>query len=334
MKKVVNIILIVCIIVSFTGCAEKEIPQKINLPNEKEVYAVQIGSFKTKTEKFGNMRLQSLFKDIGKIKPIEKKDIGKIKCGEKQARDYTSVVFHYQKNKAEAFYFFKHNKKWYLETKDGYVYQNAEFINKIVSYSDDSQSNSTNLADIELSIPSEKILKLVKDSKELDIKYEFANSVQNYIESGLSTKEAISQTKSALLSDEYRYQYAVKNGYKLSEQKINEMKKQEEKVDKSANNFNELEVAYKSAGFTYDDYLQKERNIDVKYDTISALTDTIQKQFYDGKADRVGTKECWSEEEYWNTYLLNVIMPTSRKYNMDGFKKQLKQAEVYYKKNF
>ena len=64
------------------------------------------------------------------------------------------------------------------------------------------------------------------------------------------------------------------------------------------------------------------------------ISNRIKQQFYDGKSSSIGKKEYWSATDYWNAYYIDKILPEINVYDIKDYKKQLKEAEVYYKKNF
>ncbi len=102
--------------------------QKVSIPNPEAISQIQLRTVKISREDYPSKKLDNLLKSIedtvlvesGKNKRLERND------------EFTSVLLIYEDGTKEKFFFFENDGKWYMETEQGILYENAEFIKDYV----------------------------------------------------------------------------------------------------------------------------------------------------------------------------------------------------------
>lgn len=98
--------------------------QKVSIPNPEAISQVQLRTAKISREDYPSEKLDNLLKSIEDAVPVES---GKNKRLERND-EFTSVLLIYEDGTKEKFFFFENDGKWYMETEQGILYENAEFI--------------------------------------------------------------------------------------------------------------------------------------------------------------------------------------------------------------
>ena len=272
------------------GCSsEKELSQ-IEIP-EEEIVKFQMGSIKSKPEEY--KKLSSLIKDMEEAVPEKDQ-----KKAPHRGEDYYPVSFIYEEETKDIFYFFPKDERWYLETENGDVYGNADFILDYV----DIDFNVDVKREIRIDKDTfKRYLEIGKDFKTYDTKFSFANGVVNTMEeTGDTEEEAISKVRKSRIDTRKVYEYAKKSGYEVSEKEV------EERIKKILEDFNEqedypeYEAICKEYGTTMEECLEKSRDYIKEEMTKNKLSLETYKDFQNGK-DKI------KDKTYETPYELSLI---------------------------
>jgi hypothetical protein len=102
------------------GCSSEKEPSQIEIPEEK-IAKFQMGSIRSKPEEY--KKLSDFIENMEGAVPEKDQ-----KKAPHRGEDYYPVSFIYEDETKDIFYFFPKGEKWYLETENGDVYGNADFI--------------------------------------------------------------------------------------------------------------------------------------------------------------------------------------------------------------
>lgn len=194
------------------GCSSEKEPSQIEIPEEK-IAKFQMGSIRSKPEEY--KKLSDFIENMEGAVPEKDQ-----KKAPHRGEDYYPVSFIYEDETKDIFYFFPKGEKWYLETENGDVYGNADFILDYV----DIDFN----IDVKREIRIDKdvlkrTLEIGKDFKTYDTKFFFASGVVNTMEkTGDTEEEAISKVRKSSIENQKIYEYAKKSGYEVSEKEVEE----------------------------------------------------------------------------------------------------------------
>ena len=242
--------------------------------------------------------------------------------------DYDVVSIIYKDGSKDIFYFFHQDDKWYLETPEGIVYQNADFITDVFESSKELEVQSVHIRE-----PYEWQLELEKETEKYDISFSFKLKVYyNINERAMTLEEAINDARQSIKTDMVLYQYALKEGYGLTEQEKQQALQEEIEQAKRAENYNEINEQYLAQGLTLEDSLKKQKESIAMSRATDRLYNAKYEEFRHGK-DKIGNTVCETVTEYWNAFLMEEMWPQMENYDLGEFETQLDAAEEQIKNN-
>ena len=309
--------------VLLAGCSsEKELSQ-IEIP-EEEIAKFQMGSIKSKPEEY--KKLSNLIKDMEEAVPEKDQ-----KKAPHRGEDYYLVSFIYEDETKDIFYFFPKGEKWYLETENGDVYGNADFILDYV----DIDFNVD--AKMEIRIDKDtfkRYLEIGKDFKTYDTTFFFANGVVNTMEeTGDTEEEAISKVRKSRIDNRRVYEYAKKSGYEVTEKEVEERIKKILEDFKEQKDYPEYEAICKEYWTTMEECLEKSRDYIKEKMTRDKLSLETYKDFQNGK-DKIKDKTYETPYEYSRAILDEVVYTEISDEDIASYIQELDEAEAYYLENF
>ena len=243
--------------------------------------------------------------------------------------DYDVVSIIYKDGSKDIFYFFHQDDKWYLETPEGIVYQNADFITDVFESSEELEVQSVHIRE-----PYEWQLELEKETEKYDISFSFKLKVYyNINERAMTLEEAINDARQSIKTDMVLYQYALKEGYGLTEQEKQQALQEEIEQAKRAENYNEINEQYLAQGLTLEDSLKKQKESIAMSRATDRLYNAKYEEFRHGK-DKIGNTVCETVTEYWNAFLMEELWPQMENYDFGELQKQLDITEESLKNIF
>lgn len=273
------------------GCGNQEV-EKIQLQEPETVSAIQMISLRLKVEDFGRAKLAMLMKDIETAEMEFSEEIRR----SKDFGSYYTVALTYEDETVDVFYFFMDNEDWYFETAEGIVYKDADFLDKYISIESEKEINSDAYTKTEVIEVPQALLEYAEQTGEEDINYYYSLLMHYYINEGFSEQQADAMAFERMIKGARIYEYAKESGYSISRENGKE----------------------KVWG-----YLVEEVNQDIEQD--------IKQEFRDGLVCKVRDTECWSVEEYWNTYYNMIICPETQEYVENVFLPRYEAAKQFFK---
>lgn len=215
-----------------------------------------------------------------------------------------------------------------METPEGSVYQNADFITGIIESSEELEVKSVHIRE-----PYEWQLELEKETEKFDISFWFKQKVYYNINEGAMTlEEAIDDARQSVKTEMVLYQYALKEGYGLTEQEKQEALQKEIDQAKRAENYNEIKEQYLAQGLRFEESLEKQKESIAMSRAADRLYNAKYEEFRHGK-DKIGNTVCETVTEYWNAFLMEEMWPQMENYDLGEFETQLDAAEEQIKNN-
>lgn len=316
---------------SDTVSEEAEAEPAIQLADQ-EIETVQINGMKF--HKFeGERNFERFAESLEAVVPIAAADI-------QPGELFHIVTLTYEDGTKERFDFIRSeadDSVWYVETEDGTVYQNAEFITEYITVEEVTPT-------LEVTVPDPEAMRakirLVLELEGLGVTYSttdlraaFALEVQERIAEGNDEESAIASAREELTWKMARYQYAVERGYGLTEEELEfRMAEGREKFE-SASGFEELEAYFTEQGTTVEAYRSLMRE-SIRIDYVEQdFRGQLYEEFRQGN-DRIGDRVCENNMEYWIYYLLDILYPTMEDYSEQILSLRLDEAEAFYREHF
>lgn len=313
-----------------TSCSNKEIQAKyIEIPEIDSIKQIQLNSMRLDIEEqYSKEKLTSLVKDLEEAPPVNDAESKDLKRGE----DYTPIGLIYKDGTKNMFYFFQKGDNWYLETEDGYFYEDAEFIN------DYCRNGGELNPKVVAGMPVENlklVLELQKDFDEtLDMRYFYVLGVRGNMKSQeISEEEAINFVEKDLWNDWALYRYALEQGYGFSDQKLELLINEYVEDYTNSEKYSDYRQIYETAGITVEECFEKYKEYIRAHMIMQQVYNARQKEFRDGK-DTVGEKVCNNLDEYYTTFVTEVIEPEMKEKEWNNFQEKLEEARTYYSERY
>ena len=327
-------IILLCALPAVCGCQQEERESAIILP-DKKIETVQINGMKVhanESSKWGDF--ETFAQSLESLLPLEDSQ-KKIERGE----NYSVINLIYEDRTKERFYFFQVDDVWYVESEDGTIFRNADFVKEYINLPSQIPVENTSLSgELELLNPSEikKMIELhirLKERgvlySEKDLRAAFVIEMQNQLLLYAAEQEAVQAARQSLTGKMDQYQYTVSEGLSLSEEELDKQLDEQANRVKSAENFSELESYFKEYGTSYEEYEKDRREYSRIQLTIEKLYQAAYEEFRHGN-DQIGDKICEDFNEYWTYFLLEVVYPAQKTYNEQELSPLLDEAENFY----
>ena len=281
--------------------------------NAENISAIQLNATRIKEKRsFQTLvdALENTVEAVNKIVPVQRAD----------DHDVVSVI--YEDGKKDIFYFFSRDNAWYLETPDGNQYKNADFITDYIERVDVTETKT-----VQIQRPFAWQLELEKETEVFDTAFFLKELVYyNLNERGMTKEDAIADARKSMQSDQVLYQYAIDNGYGLTEQETQQLLLAEIAEARLADNYDEIDTLYQEQGLNYETCLEKRKEKIAMSKTIRNLYNAKYEAFRHGN-DTVGEHVCENVTEYWNAFVLEEVQPQMADYDFSEFQKELDAAE-------
>lgn len=333
MKKTILIILIVVVSAGIgVFAAFQSKGKKITLPSEEEIAMLQLNRGRIVPGKYDNYDLwemKRIKENIEKTKPLSKQEAIKHKL---DGKPYVLGLL-YENGERYFFNFYKDGEHWFMKTKDGNVYGNADFVEKYVPEKNEaiSDGNSGETTEgtftYEFNFSSE--LYEYGEKTNFDIRYLFASTMNSYRDS-MTFDEAIDMTMLMLPGSRFLYQYAIDHGCEATEEELEKgylevymLLPEEQKAEFEK----QLTAALQKEGISREVYNKCVRESDKARFAMAKLDQKKEQEFMDG-TDYLEDAEYRFASDYaiaFRNYLMNVASK-SPKYK-DVMKKINKEVE-------
>ena len=292
--------------------------EPLKMPNQEEIIKIQLDTVKIEPAAFGEEKLAALLKEMEAVRPLNLFE----KLGVPRSESYYVLSFLYQDGGKELFYFFLKDNLWYLQTEDKRVYKGADFIEEYTQ-AYETVTRDWETESIFMEVPDRELLEYGVETG-FDLRYQTACLVSDGMENGLSREEAFASAYHELASVWILYQYAVEEGFEVSEEdyaryldrRLSEVKEQE--------NYEEMQQVFKEAG-TALGQMQEEAAYGRIFYTVECLRQAKREEFRNGM-DTVDSKAYDSANEYWNAFAWKVLEQGGESLDFTSFDQAFEEA--------
>lgn len=341
-KRKVTLAILIAIIsvcsIMMTACHSKGEP--IELPSEDKIVKLQLHSLRFDEEKYKDRykdKVKEMKEGVEQTEPISKREAEKHPMG----KDTYSLGFFYKSGKREFFKFYKDGEEWFMKTKDGDVYANADFIAEY------AEPEETEYVESDEEIANEPITFDFKISPELykygqktgfDSRYLLANRMNKNQEE--KTVDALNEEMEALRLQLFLYHYAMENGCKITEKELEKgylvssgllNEEQTQEYEK------QLTEALEEAGVSREIYNKGKKASEKLTFAVARLDEQKRQEFMNG-TDRLKDVEYGTAGEYAmasrNRLLKEATETDKHKGLMDRVTKEVEDAKKDYMKYF
>lgn len=213
-----------------------------------------------------------------------------------------------------------------MQTEQGEFYTHVDFLTDYISMEEVEPE-----VKLTFSVPVlKKRLQLEREFEVLNTRFFFISNVIAYQENyACSQEEAITDVMENMKEDRKIYVYAMQNGCNVSDEELEEIVREQTKKIQDASNYEDYEKLYAECKTTLQESMEKNKELIREKAVIDKLYKKKQKEFKDGK-DKIGDKICKDANEYYKTFLSEVVIPEMEDYDFSEFLSELDEAKAYY----
>lgn len=302
-KKFVSIIIL--IIIAFFGVyVNSNEADKYVLPKVEDIEMMQINASKIKASDIGKDRIEYFVNNLHEIINNNNRVNYEFPDKEEKISDVISLIS--KDGTRNIFEFVKVNDEYYIEVyKDKNVkevFKGANFIKEYIQ-----RENISEVDKVSVEIPSNALLEHESKSDIFDETF-FYEEMSIYYEDiyKINKQEADKLAENYIKEIKGLYEYAINNGYELSQdEKIMLVNQQKEEIE-SAVNYGEVVDAYAKYGLDISSSINNRQEHIEKMGTIEKMRKEKYREFCFGN-DSLDGVVYQNFEDYWSKFVSTVL---------------------------
>jgi len=272
----------------------------VSVENPEKITQIQFCTMRIPRKEYPSKKLEALFKYLEDTTPVE----SKIKNSLKRNEDFVSLLLIYGDGSKDKFFFFQDSGKWYMETDEGFFYENAEFIEDYITIQKLQEPESG-----ELIVNPEVLeiyLTLLKEHKDEGAKFDALYQEAAYQKQGYSEEEAKQKAAQKIEERQNLFEYAKESGIYPSEDEQTEIIENYILDVKTADNYEEFEKLCMQSQFSVEDVLWAMKDSILENEISNRFYYARRQEFMEGN-DTVEGQVCDDIREYCQMFLKEYV---------------------------
>lgn len=249
---------------------------------EEKLQYLQFNSTRMDVKKYPTQQLSRFWEDLGNTTPAENEK------PEEPAEDknFPSVLLIYEGGEIESLQFFKDRDKWFMETWDGTVYENADFITEWIPYEEpentEDQPSVITSAEIDEELFGE-YLDALKKQELSDLEGEVVHKTAAFRQQGTPSEKIEEEVRQIFIKRWKLFDYAEKEGFFPTEEEQDQMVEDCIARIKDQPYYAEYDKICKDAGLSFDDIVRKNKDLICELELTNKFYDDRTAEFREGK---------------------------------------------------
>lgn len=323
MKKIISAGIVLATLLLLTAAITLSKPPAVILPAPGNIVQIQLDIVKIDAESFGKAQLEEFLKNMGTLMPVTKQ--ASIQAG-RPKQDFI-LSFVEKDGERKSFQFFCADGTYYMETEQGDLYKNADFMAEYLTEKNGWFPVPRGLET--LSATNAEALMCALDTG-YDTRYWLYCTVQKKIAEGYPESEIMESAKAELLWQYRIYQYASENGYGIPDDSYEELTAERIRAAKGQKNDSAEGQEYKNCGTTLEEHIQQSAKGFFRIsDTVDYLRFCFQEEFRKEGKDTVDGKTYRMAGDYANARMNQLLLSECNSIDTAEFEKTLEEAEMY-----
>ena len=274
-RKILVILMTLSTVCLFSGWDRDE-------TKEEKLQYLQFNSTRMDVKKYPTQQLSRFWEDLGNTTPAENEK------PEEPAEDknFPSVLLIYEGGEIESLQFFKDRDKWFMETWDGTVYENADFITEWIPYEEpentEDQPSVITSAEIDEELFGE-YLDALKKQELSDLEGEVVHKTAAFRQQGTPSEKIEEEVRQIFIKRWKLFDYAEKEGFFPTEEEQDQMVEDCIARIKDLPYYAEYDKICKDAGLSFDDIVRKNKDLICELELTNKFYDDRTAEFREGK---------------------------------------------------
>ncbi|EOS45652.1 hypothetical protein C810_02522 [Lachnospiraceae bacterium A2] len=323
MKKIISAGTLLSALLLLTAAITLSKPPAVILPAPGNIVQIQLDTVKIDAESFGKAQLEEFLENMETLMPVTKLESMQVS---RPKQDFI-LSFVEKDGGRKSFQFFCADGICYMETDQGDLYKNADFMEGYLTAKNGWFPVPRGLET--LSATNAEALMCALDTG-YDTRYWLYCTVQKKIAEGYPEPEIMESAKAELLWQYRIYQYASENGYGIPDDSYEELTAERIRAAKGQKNDSAEGQEYKNCGTTLEEHIQQSAKGFFRIsDTVDYLRFCFQEEFRKEGKDTVDGKTYRMAGDYSNARMNQVILSECNSIDTTEFEKTLEEAEMY-----
>lgn len=267
---------------------------KIVIEYPEEIAKLQFNTIRLDRKDYPEDKLKSLLNHIENLVPTERVT--------RENQDFLSIILLYGNGEKEVYLFFEDQEQWYMETSDGQVYQDADFILDYLNRENVTVTAENGLLKENLTL----YIEVLKNQSLSEMDRELYVLTKKYESSGVSEESAIDKAKKELDEREKLFIYAKKNQIYPSEERQQELMETYLSEMKTSKDYASYEENCAAAGFTVEEIVALRKQSLIELEISHILWNEKRLDYMKGD-DRIGDKIYDDFQEYYRAFLREYV---------------------------
>lgn len=274
-RKILVILMTLSTVCLFSGWDRDE-------TKEEKLQYLQFNSTRMDVKKYPTQQLSRFWEDLGNTTPAENEK------PEEPAEDknFPSVLLIYEGGEIESLQFFKDRDKWFMETWDGTVYENADFITEWIPYEEPENTEDQPSVITSAEIDEELFvtyLDALKKQELSDLEGEVVYKIAAFRQQGVPEEKIQDQVRQIFIKRWKLFDYAEKEGFFPTEEEQDQMVEDCIAKIKDQPYYAEYDKICKDAGLSFDDIVRKNKDLICELELTNKFYDDRTAEFREGK---------------------------------------------------
>ena len=274
-RKILVILMTLSTVCLFSGWDRDE-------TKEEKLQYLQFNSTRMDVKKYPTQQLSRFWEDLGNTTPAENEK------PEEPAEDknFPSVLLIYEGGEIESLQFFKDRDKWFMETWDGTVYENADFITEWIPYEEPENTEDQPSVITSAEIDEELFvtyLDALKKQELSDLEGEVVHKTAAFRQQGTPSEKIEEEVRQIFIKRWKLFDYAEKEGFFPTEEEQDQMGEDCIARIKDQPYYAEYDKICKDAGLSFDDIVRKNKDLICELELTNKFYDDRTAEFREGK---------------------------------------------------
>lgn len=274
-RKILVILMTLSTVCLFSGWDRNE-------TKEEKLQYLQFNSTRMDVKKYPTQQLSRFWEDLGNTTPAENEK------PEEPAEDknFPSVLLIYEGGETESLQFFKDSDKWFMETQDGTIYENADFITEWIPYEEPENTENQPRVITSSEIDEELFgayLDALKNQELSDLEGEVVHKTAAFRQQGTPSEKIEEEVRQIFIKRWKLFDYAEKEGFFPTEEEQDQMVEDCIARIKDQPYYAEYDKICKDAGLSFDDIVRKNKDLICELELTNKFYDDRTAEFREGK---------------------------------------------------
>ena len=158
-KKIITTAALCLSLCLFTGAKIENVKAEgIAIENPEDIVQYQLGTMRMDVQQ---EQLDEILNGLETVTLADEKSQKSLTRGD----DFLAILLIHEDGQKDIFHFFQENEKWYMQTGDGELYENVDFITDIIHVEEAASGETVPSGYTGLSITEEGLLRMIQTDK-------------------------------------------------------------------------------------------------------------------------------------------------------------------------